>query len=112
MLELEHGDCNAEALAKRDGRIATWGKGQTGPRRWKDAGSRAGLGNEDIEGVMMVNITGSRLVFRIWLTLSQPDVASPPGPTGANGYLQYNFRGHLFFKSWHGANVLLGIHRL
>ncbi len=57
MLELEHGDCNAEALAKRNGCIATWGKGQTVPRRWKDAGGRAGLGNEDITGVMMVKPT-------------------------------------------------------
>ncbi len=65
MLELEHGDCNAEALAKQNGSIATWGKGETGPRRWKDAGSRAGLGNQDIAGVMMVTITGYPSLFFI-----------------------------------------------
>ncbi len=57
MLEMEYGDCNAEALAMIKERITTWGKGQTGPQRWKDAGSSAGLDNNDSASVMMVAIT-------------------------------------------------------
>lgn len=70
MLELEYGDYNAEAIAKQNSSIATWGKGKVGPKVWKDA--VAELHNGELAGVLT------------------PDVTVPYGDTGANGYLQYN----------------------
>jgi poly [ADP-ribose] polymerase len=61
MLELNNSDYNAGDLARANGRIATWGKGITGPAGWKDASCV----NQSLKGVMMVrfitfNITPMR----------------------------------------------------
>ena len=53
MLELEIGRQDAAELAKQHGRIATWGKGATVPRGWKDAGCV----HPDLKGVMMVSVS-------------------------------------------------------
>ncbi|KAF6239847.1 hypothetical protein HO173_002394 [Letharia columbiana] len=69
MLELEIGRSDAAELAKQHGCIATWGRGATAPRGWKDAGCV----NADLKGVMMPNTT------------------KEPGPANyASSYLQYN----------------------
>ncbi|KAI9772671.1 MAG: hypothetical protein M1840_000266 [Geoglossum simile] len=69
MLELTNSDYNAGDIAKASGMIATWGKGLTGPPKWKDASCV----NPDLQGIQM------------------PDTSAPPGPTGhKNAYLQYN----------------------
>ncbi|SLM34132.1 poly-ribose polymerase [Lasallia pustulata] len=69
MLELSGGDPSAGAMAKSQGCIATWGKGGTAPRGWKDAGCV----REGLRGVLM------------------PDTTQPPGPSGVDGaYLLYN----------------------
>ena len=53
MLELDIGFTNPDAAtqAKQQGRIATWGKGATGPVGWKDASCV----NKSLAGVMMVS---------------------------------------------------------
>ncbi|KAI9866275.1 MAG: hypothetical protein M1813_001397 [Trichoglossum hirsutum] len=69
MLELNNSDYNAGDLARANGRIATWGKGITGPAGWKDASCV----NQSLKGVMM------------------PDTSMPPGNTGYTAaWLQYN----------------------
>ena len=50
MLELQVGRSDAAELAKQHGCIATWGKGATAPRGWKDASCV----NADLKGVTMV----------------------------------------------------------
>ena len=59
MLELVHSSYNAGEEAKEKGMVATWGKGQTGPSKWKDAGCV----NPALAGVMMVSLG----VFCVWL---------------------------------------------
>lgn len=58
MLELEIGRADAAELAKQHGRIATWGKGATVPRGWKDAGCV----HPDLKGVMMVCVSSLLLL--------------------------------------------------
>ena len=51
MLEFEFGgDTGAAEIAKERGCIATWGKGATGPRGWKDASCV----HENLAGVLVV----------------------------------------------------------
>ena len=50
MLEMTSGDSRAGEIARAQGRIATWGRGGTAPRGWKDAGCV----NEGLRGVAMV----------------------------------------------------------
>lgn len=51
MLEMEFGgDPRAAEIAKERGCIATWGKGATGPRGWKNASCV----HEQLSGVLMV----------------------------------------------------------
>ena len=52
MLELVHSSYNAGEDAKEKGMVATWGKGRTGPSKWKDAGCV----NPALAGVMMVSL--------------------------------------------------------
>ncbi|KAI9781135.1 MAG: hypothetical protein M1835_004358, partial [Candelina submexicana] len=69
MLELVMADSNAGAVAKSQGRVATWGQGTLGPRGWKDASCV----NPNLKGVMM------------------PDTSKEPGNTGILGAsLHYN----------------------
>ncbi|KAL5340119.1 poly polymerase catalytic domain-containing protein [Aspergillus crustosus] len=69
LYELYNSDYNAGDNAKKEGKIATLGKGQTIPGGWKDAGCI----HPDLQGVQV------------------PDVASGPGQhSGNQGYLQYN----------------------
>lgn len=68
MLELVNGNYNADALAKKEGKLATLGVGRTAPVGWKDAGCV----HKDLQGVLM------------------PDVGAPPGSSSEAAYLQYN----------------------
>ncbi|KAL1839107.1 hypothetical protein VTJ49DRAFT_1875 [Mycothermus thermophilus] len=69
MQELVNASYNAGEDAKKKGMIATWGKGQTGPLKWKDAGCV----HPSLAGVMM------------------PDTSVTPGNTNVDGaYLYYN----------------------
>lgn len=49
--ELTGADYNAGEHAKQNGMLSTWGKGGTGPLKWKDAGAV----NPALQGVMMVS---------------------------------------------------------
>ncbi|CRG86204.1 poly [Talaromyces islandicus] len=67
--ELTHASYSAGEDARAKGMHSTWGKGMTGPSKWKDAKSV----NPALSGCMM------------------PDVSVTPGPTKVeNAYLQYN----------------------
>ncbi|KAK3325101.1 poly-ribose polymerase-like protein [Apodospora peruviana] len=67
--ELTGASYNAASTAKANGMISTWGKGQTGPLKWKDAKCV----NPALAGVSM------------------PDTTVAPGDTKVpNAYLQYN----------------------
>ncbi|GMF75521.1 unnamed protein product [Aspergillus oryzae] len=55
MLELDHSNYNAGEDAKKDGKIATLGKGRTVPAAWKDAGSV----NPQLQGVKMPDVSAS-----------------------------------------------------
>ncbi|RYP68237.1 hypothetical protein DL770_008473 [Monosporascus sp. CRB-9-2] len=69
MQELTGASYSAGEDAKAKGMWSTWGKGMTGPSKWKDAACV----HESLKGVMM------------------PDTTVQPGPTGIpNGYLLYN----------------------
>jgi len=69
MYELTHASSSAGQEAKAAGSVSTWGKGRTGPSKWKDAGCV----NAALSGCMM------------------PDVSTPPGPTHVdNATLMYN----------------------
>ena len=68
MLELSSGDFNAGEQAKKEGKLATWGRGRTTHSDWKDAGCV----HPDLKGVKM------------------PDTEQLPTDSGANGYLVYN----------------------
>ncbi|RYP79322.1 hypothetical protein DL769_003003 [Monosporascus sp. CRB-8-3] len=69
MQEFTDANYNAGEDAKGKGMWSTWGKGMTGPSKWKDAACV----HESLKGVMM------------------PDTTVQPGPTGVpNAYLQYN----------------------
>ena len=50
MLEMSGGDPRAAEMAKAEGRIATWGKGGTAPKGWKDAACV----HQSLKGVSMV----------------------------------------------------------
>lgn len=52
MLELVNADYNAGTKAKAAGAHATWGRGMTGPSKWKDAGSV----HPSLKGIMMVSL--------------------------------------------------------
>ncbi|KAK3498775.1 PARP-domain-containing protein [Neurospora hispaniola] len=67
--ELTGADYNAGEHAKQNGMLSTWGKGGTGPLKWKDAG----VVNPALQGVMM------------------PDTSVKPGNTNVPGCsLLYN----------------------
>jgi poly [ADP-ribose] polymerase len=69
MLELMNAEYNAGQHAKKQGKLATLGKGRTVPAAWKDAGCV----HPDLRGVLM------------------PDTASPPKDSDdSNLRLQYN----------------------
>ncbi|KNG46006.1 poly polymerase 2 ADP-ribosyltransferase 2 [Stemphylium lycopersici] len=69
MHELTDASYTAGEDALKNGMYSTWGKGQTGPSKWKDAGCM----NPSLAGCMM------------------PDVSTRPGATNVpNAYLQYN----------------------
>ncbi|KAG9187244.1 poly [ADP-ribose] polymerase [Alternaria panax] len=69
MHELTDASYTAGEDAIKKGMYSTFGMGQTGPSKWKDAGCM----NPALKGCMM------------------PDVTTPPGPTNIpNAYLQYN----------------------
>ncbi|KAH9869979.1 hypothetical protein J1614_006900 [Plenodomus biglobosus] len=69
MHELTQASYSAGEDAKTKGSVSTWGKGRTGPSKWKDAGCV----NPALSGCMM------------------PDVTTPPGPTNVqNASLMYN----------------------
>ncbi|KAK4185888.1 putative poly polymerase 2 [Podospora australis] len=63
MQELVHSSYNAATTAKQQGMISTWGKGRTGPLKWKDASCV----EPSLKGVMM------------------PDTTVAPGNTGVAG---------------------------
>ncbi|PYI11020.1 poly polymerase [Aspergillus sclerotiicarbonarius CBS 121057] len=67
MLELDRGNFNAGDDAKKEGKIATLGRGRSIPAAWKDAGCV----NQDLQGVLM------------------PDVSVPSGNATSQG-LMYN----------------------
>lgn len=52
MQELVHASYTAGDDAKAQGMHSTWGKGTTGPRKWKDAGCV----HPSLDGVMMVSL--------------------------------------------------------
>ena len=52
MLELHQADYNAASVAASQGMVATMGKGQVIPKRWKDASCV----HPNLKGVMMVGI--------------------------------------------------------
>ncbi|KAK7757745.1 hypothetical protein SLS62_000123 [Diatrype stigma] len=67
MQELTNASYSAGEDAKAKGMLSTWGKGNTGPSKWKDAGCV----HPSLKGVKM------------------PDTTVPPGPTNVpNAYLQ------------------------
>jgi len=69
MHELTDASYTAGEDAIKKGMYSTFGMGQTGPSKWKDASCM----NPALKGCMM------------------PDVSTPPGPTNVpNAYLQYN----------------------
>ncbi|KAL6707497.1 hypothetical protein ACN47E_004067 [Coniothyrium glycines] len=69
LYELTNSSYTAGEDAKASGSFSTWGKGRTGPSKWKDAGCV----NKALAGCMM------------------PDVSTPPGPTSVqNASLLYN----------------------
>ncbi|KAL2019003.1 hypothetical protein VTK56DRAFT_10168 [Thermocarpiscus australiensis] len=69
MLELTCGSYTAGDDAKKKGMVATWGKGRTGPLKWKNASCV----HPSLAGVTM------------------PDTSVPPGDTNVpNPYLYYN----------------------
>jgi poly [ADP-ribose] polymerase len=69
MLELTDAEYNAGEHAKKEGKLATLGRGRTTPAAWRDAGCV----HPDLRGVLM------------------PDTSSPPEETTDSGvYLQYN----------------------
>ncbi|KAI0391358.1 poly polymerase catalytic domain-containing protein [Xylariaceae sp. FL0594] len=69
MQNLTHACYNAGEDAKAKGMLSTWGQGETGPLKWKDAECV----HPSLKGVKM------------------PDTTVKPGPTGVPGaYLQYN----------------------
>ncbi|KAK0614569.1 poly polymerase catalytic domain-containing protein [Immersiella caudata] len=69
MQELTDASYNAGEDAKKKGMLSTWGKGSTGPKKWKDAG----CAHPSLQGIMM------------------PDTSVRPGPTRVkNAYLAYN----------------------
>lgn len=69
MQELTDASYNAGDDAKAKGMFSTWGKGQTGPKKWKDAGKI----HQNLKGVKV------------------PDVSVKPGDTKVpNAYLLYN----------------------
>lgn len=95
MYELDTGDYDAEAKAKKHNAIATKGVGQTVPIKWKDAGCI----NDDLEGILMVSETIRYPAFaqRTVRCRSANEYlcCQPDGKPGANphhkgGYLQYN----------------------
>jgi poly [ADP-ribose] polymerase 2/3/4 len=57
MLELTSSDYNAGDIAKASGMIATWGKGLTGPPKWKDASCV----NPNLQGILMVRVIAFKL---------------------------------------------------
>ncbi|KAL2265907.1 hypothetical protein VTJ83DRAFT_5259 [Remersonia thermophila] len=67
MQELVNASYSAGTDAKNKGMIATWGKGQMGPLKWKDAGCV----HPSLDGVMM------------------PDTSVAPGDTNVNGACLY-----------------------
>jgi poly [ADP-ribose] polymerase len=69
MQELTNASYNAGEDAEKAGLHSTWGKGQTAPLAWKDAGDI----HPDLAGIKI------------------PDTTKPPGDTNVpNAYLQYN----------------------
>ncbi|KAK0638610.1 poly polymerase catalytic domain-containing protein [Cercophora newfieldiana] len=69
MQELTNASYNAGDDAKKKGMLSTWGKGNTGPSKWKDAG----VAHPSLKGIQM------------------PDTSVKPGPTNVPGaYLAYN----------------------
>mgnify|MGYP002621503482 FL=1 len=58
MQEFTNAAYNAATTAKQKGMIATWGKGRTGPLKWKSAACV----HPSLEGVMMVS--PNRVFFR------------------------------------------------
>jgi poly [ADP-ribose] polymerase 2/3/4 len=51
MLELTDAEYEAGELAKKQGKVATWGKGTTAPLKWKDASCI----HESLRGVSIVS---------------------------------------------------------
>ncbi|KAE8371076.1 poly polymerase catalytic domain-containing protein [Aspergillus bertholletiae] len=58
MLELDYSNYNAGEDAKKDGKIATLGKGRTVPAGWKDAGCV----NQQLQGVEMPDVSASSMI--------------------------------------------------
>lgn len=52
MQELTNASYNAATSAKAAGNYSTWGKGMTGPSKWKDAG----VLHPSLEGAIMVSV--------------------------------------------------------
>ncbi|KAF2675014.1 PARP-domain-containing protein [Microthyrium microscopicum] len=73
MMEYEDFKYDAGSEVKKAGKLATWGKGKTGPLKWKDG----------------------KTIHKSLKGISVPDVSTAPGPTGVkstSGYggLEYN----------------------
>lgn len=86
MYEIDIGDSNAEAEAKKHNCIATKGIGKEVPLRFKDAGCIS----DDLKGVLMVS-SGRMKIVCIGLTLRQADGSLGDNPDHkSGGYLQYN----------------------
>ncbi|KAI8932727.1 hypothetical protein NX059_010218 [Plenodomus lindquistii] len=86
MHELTWASSSAGEDAKAKGSVSTWGKGRTGPSKWKDAGCV----NSALSGCKMVSVAPCSL-NRQKLILNQPDVSTPPGDTGVkDASLLYN----------------------
>lgn len=99
MQELTNASYEAGETAKKQGMLSTFGMGQTGPSKWKDAGAV----HRSLKGVKMVSTKFLIPFFLGWVPWQagwcctcandhvQPDMKVKPGPTNVdNAYLYYN----------------------
>ncbi|KAF2434596.1 PARP-domain-containing protein [Tothia fuscella] len=82
MLELEQSNYDAAALCKKNGSIATWGKGTNGPLKWKDAKCL----HPSLKGTTM------------------PDVSIAPGNTGVGDKSKVGW-GNLYYNEYIAYDV-------
>jgi poly [ADP-ribose] polymerase 2/3/4 len=88
MYELTDAQSSAGEEAKKQGKVATWGKGTTTPLKWKDAACI----HESLKGVSMVSGFLHRdTANQLNAVIFQPDVSVAPGASNVPGAsLYYN----------------------